>query len=693
MRPLNSYLIVSLALCFQARAADFYVSTFGNDAWSGRFADANVAKNDGPFRSLEGARDAIRRRRSNVRQQAVEPVTVFLRDGTYVQDKTFELGDQDGGSAGAPVTWRAYRDEKVRFVGGREITKWSVVDAGVIADRIQPSCRDKIRQADLRAAGVTNFGQMRRRGFGPSLQPSPLELFYGGRPMTVARWPNEGWAIIAAAPGGLKGATFICPQAPMERWKAADDLWVHGLWTYDWADSYERVVATDVEKKQFTTAPPYAAYGFTAGKRFYAVNLIEELDAPGEFYVDTKAGKIFFWPPGPLEGQETWVSVLEEPMVRLKNTQYVTLEGLTFECTRDKAVEILGGAHNLIDNCTIRNIGSLAIRIAIDPGHPVAGESANGVKGCEIYDCGEGGIVLEGGDRKTLTPGGSFATDNHIYRFQRTCLTYRMAVHVFGVGQRVAHNLMHDAPHTAVLIDGNDHIIEYNEFHHVCTETGDAGACYIGRDLTARGNIVRYNYFHDLHGVKGQKGFTDVMGVYLDDCTCGTTIFGNIFRNVSMAILVGGGRDNTIENNIFLDCPIAVFIDARATTWAAFWWNGKDNTLIDRLKAVNYSQPPYSERYPELKKILEDEPAQPKGNRIAHNLCSGGGKWLDLHTVQENMLNLEDNFVGPDAGFVDPARGDYRLRPGAPAAGVAFVPIPWERIGPPRRPFTHPDDK
>ncbi len=679
-------LVVVCLLPLGVFGATVYVSLTGDDALALRSDVADTARS-GSFRTLEAARDKLRKQRVQ-KSLPPGPVTVEIRGGTYVFDKTFELSAEDGGSADAPVIWRAAQGERVRLVGGRELIRWFRVDDEAIRTRIPAGVRDSIRQADLRAHGVSDLGTMRSRGFGRALAPAPLELFFAGRPMTLARWPGAGeWAAISAVPDGQKGATFTCDQAPMERWKTADDLWVHGFWTYDWADTYEKIAALDPASHRFTTAPPHGVYGYTAGKRFYALNLVEELDEPGEYWVDRKGGKIYFFPPDNLEKRETWVSVLEEPLIRLRNASHVTIEGLTLEYTRGNAIDIIGGSHNLITGCTLRNIGSLAVNIAADPAQPSRGPTATGVQNCEIHDCGEGAINIEGGDRKTLTPGGNFAIDNHIYRYQRSCLTYRLAVHVHGVSQRVAHNHIHDAPHTAILIHGNDHVIEYNDIHHVCAESGDAGAFYIGRDLTERGHVVRHNYFHDIHGVKGQKGFTDVMGVYLDDCACGITVYGNIFRNVSRAVLIGGGRDNTVENNIFADCHIAIHVDARATGWAKFWWDGRDNTLIDRLKAMNVTQPPYSERYPQLVKILDDEPALPKGNRIMRNICQGPGKWLDLHDkVTEAMLGLDDNFVGTDAGLISP-KPPFALRPDAPALSAAFKPIPFDQIGPttPRR--------
>jgi len=178
-----------------------------------------------------------------------------------------------------------------------------------------------------------------------------------------------------------------------------------------------------------------------------------------------------------------------------------------------------------------------------------------------------------------------------------------------------------------------------------------------------------------------------VMAVYLDDCASGTTVYGNLFVRAGRAAMIGGGRDNTIENNLFVDCSPAVHVDARGMGWAKFWFDGRDPTLMDRLKAVGHDRPPYRTRYPALAGILSDDPARPKGNRIVRNICVGG-KWIEwLDGMDERTVEVRDNLVGGDAGLVPGRNGRFTLRPDSPALRLGFRPIPVDRIGPrPRRP-------
>jgi len=654
-------------------AVDLYVATNGNDAWSGTPVEPNAGRTDGPFATLERARDEIRRRRAG--GATAEAVTVHVRGGMYPREKPFELTASDGGTAQAPIVYRAYRDEKVHLIGGREITNFRRITDPAILERLDEAARGRVWQADLKELGVSDFGDAVASG-------RRLELFFNDQPMTLARWPNEGFVKIADVAGGkpitahgIQGdavGRFVYEGDRPARWAKEDDVRLHGYWFWDWSDAYEKVESIDPRHRVISTLPPYHHYGYRKGARWYALNLLTELDEPGEWYLDRRSGILYFWPPAPIESARTYVSVLDRMML-LKDASYITIRGLILEFNRGTAVMVEGGSHNRIDACTIRNIGGTAVVIS--------GGVDNGVAGCDIYNIGESGISLTGGDRRTLTPSGHFAVNNHIHHYSRAARTYRTAVSTAGVGNRIAHNLIHDAPHMAIGLNGNEHVIEFNEIHTVCMDTDDAGAFYMGRDWTWRGNVIRYNYFHHIGRFHGHVG---VQSVYLDDWASGSTVFGNVFYKAGRGVLIGGGRNNTVENNIFVECAPAVHVDSRGLGWAKSYFDGRDNTLVERLNAVPYKEPPWSTRYPELLKLYDDEPALAKGNRIVRNICSGG-RWLDLlDKLDDKVVYVKDNLVGEDPLFVDAGHQDFRLKDDSPAYKLGFKRIPFEEIGPQR---------
>lgn len=634
---------------FKEKTMEFYVSPQGKDTWSGMRPEPDATGTDGPFATLEAARDAVRR----LKRRGPLPaggVRVRLAEGTYERRAPFALTAEDSGTAAAPIRYEALEAGPVRISGGQALNGFAPVEDPAILARLDEAARGQVLQCDLAAQGITDYGSLRPRGFNRLTEPVGLELFYDDLPMPLARWPNEGWAKVIQGSTDNQSHEFTF-TAVRPHWAAADDLWLYAYWQYDWADTYDRVKRVDLARKTISLHSG-GDWGIRSGARFRVLNVLEELDAPGEWFLDRKTGILYFWPPVTSAGGQATASLLETPLVTLTDVEHVTFRGLTFECTRGHGVVITGGGHNRIDGCTLRNIGNVAMcigegtesyqsRIYDDSTWNRNAGIDQGVTNCRIFHCGEGGIQLGGGDRKTLTPAGNFATGNDIYDSNRLARTYRPGIAVDGVGNRVAENHIHDLPHFGVWLHGNDHVIERNEIDHVCLDTNDAGAFYMGRDFTERGNVIRENYFHDL----GEGDL--VQAVYLDDCASGTTIERNIFVRAGRGMMIGGGRDNTVTGNAFVECQPAIHLDGRGIGWASFWFNGKDQTLLKRLAAVGHDRPPYSRRYPELVRLLDDQPAFPKGNRITHNL-SVDSRWLDLlDGLTEDDLVLTDNVVYP----------------------------------------------
>jgi hypothetical protein len=653
----------------QTQALELYVAKDGSDAWSGALRSPNAERTDGPFASFERARDAVRKLR-RAGGLASEEVTVTVRGGLYPLDNPFRLTAEDSGSTEALVTYRAFPGEEVRWSGGRIVPEFQPVSDPAILSRLDGSARGKVIQADLRALGVSNFGSAGGGG---------LELFHANKPMPVARWPNEGFSRIAQVLGktpvdvrGTKGCVeglFTFEGDRPRRWASEKDAWVHGYWFWDWSDQRHKVHAIDAGKQTIAIEPPYHGYGYRAGQWYYAYNLLSEIDEPGEWYLDREAGVLYFWPPDSSAASQTIVSVLPT-LVVLENASHVVLRGFTFEAARATALTISGGTANHIVGCTIRNVGGSALA--------VSGGSQHGVVGCDVHGCGAGGISLSGGDRQALTSARHYADNNHVHHYGRWQPMYSAGISLSGVGHRLTHNLIDNAPHQAISFSGNEHLIEGNEIHSVCFESNDAGAIYAGRDWTMRGTVIRHNYLHDITGFEGRG----CVGVYLDDMFCGTEIVGNLFYRVTSAAFIGGGRDCRIENNVFVDCRPAVHVDARALGWAKYHADDwvKEGREKGTLSGIPFAKPPYSLRYPSLVTILLEEPEAPKGNVIARNVCAGG-RWDDIESKARPFLTIRDNLLQDDPHFVNARDQDFRLQDDSPAFQLGFQPLPRDQMG------------
>ena len=657
-----------------------HVTPSGRDTWSGHLATPNADRSDGPMATLEAARDAIRRLKRDGHLRA--GATVMLGGQVHVRERSFTLTAEDSGSRGGPIVYRASPGQQAVLLGGREVTNWTKLTDPAVAARLTPDAAANVLVADLREVGIRDFGQMVSRGFARPTVASGLELFFDDRPMTLARWPNEGFTTIAGTPA--QGATrdehggdigklesgFLYEGDRPRRWKDVSDLWVHGYWAYDWANSYERVESIDRQGRLIRTAPPHGSYGFRAGQRYYFLNVLEELDSPGEWYLDATGGKLYFWPPADIDSAKAVVSVVGEPLVRADEASYVDIEALTLEFGRDKAVAISGGRGCRVRDCTIRNMGSDAVSIQ--------GGREHAVLGCEVYDVGDAGIRASGGDRKTLTPAGHVIDGNHLHHIGRWSKCYVPPVEATGVGIRVSHNLIHDLPHCGILFTGNDHVIEFNEIHHIAQETGDVGAIYAGLNWTYLGNVIRFNYIHDIRGMSPGAN-----AVYLDGLISGTVVYGNIFYNVQLAVAIGGGRHNIIENNVFVDCDHAIGMDHRGAMQEQVWHDMVFKTMRPGLEEVDYTHPPYSTRYPHLLELeayyASGEGIPPEGNKLIHNICVGS--WV-RDKVAPARLEVRDNLTDEDPLFANAAQADFRLQPESPAFKMGFTAIPIDQIGP-----------
>ncbi len=150
-----------------------------------------------------------------------------------------------------------------------------------------------------------------------------------------------------------------------------------------------------------------------------------------------------------------------------------------------------------------------------------------------------------------------------------------------------------------------------------------------------------------------------------------------VFYQVTRAAFIGGGRDCTIENNIFVDCHRALHIDARAMNWAS---DHVGTTMTDRLKAMPYDSDLWRRRYPKLVNVLDDEPAAPKGNLVARNLFIGG-RWDDVYKEARPYVTFTDNYVEQENVHLETLPDTARLQADAKAHIPGFEPIPVGKIG------------
>ena len=585
--------------------------------------------------ALELAREV---RRSTT---ALRDIEIVLAPGMHRIDRPIRLGPEDSGTPGRPLVIR----------GSAEGT--SVIDGSIAIqpepggvrgyERLGGVARSKARLYRLpeRLAGVRQIDTARPKSvailverFTPTTTPSvPFEVFDAAGAMVPARWPNNGWGKVEGPAGdGWWGFTTDAPR--LDAWRGEPDMWAAGYWKWDY--TYERHRVKDVGPRMLSLTTPFT-FGLKKDARFHIYHALAELDVAGEWYRDHARNVLIAWPRGTAGKIE--VSIAESAIVS-EGASHVRIRDLTIEKFFGDAVRVAGGGDVVIEASTIRWAGL--------HGASFVGARDSGIADSDISDTGEGGVLLLGGDRPTLSPARLFVRSCRIVRFSRIGLTFKPAIDMHGVGNIAAGNFIAEAPNIGIQFQGNDHLIEGNEITDVVNDTTDSGALYTSHDWTARGTIVRNNFIHDL---KGRRDGFETKGVYIDDFTSGVTVRGNLFLRVEQPVFLSGGRDNLIEGNVFIGSEPALFLDARGLQWAAASVTDPGSDLRLRLAAMPYRSELWRARYPQLFDLLNDEPGVAKRN------VSRGNAVVDGRAYRlEVMAEARHQTLGPDFGAGTVAR-------------------------------------
>ena len=367
----------------------------------------------------------------------------------------------------------------------------------------------------------------------PSLSKNPYWLHYKstlgtflskmngavGTPTTKTASIDSGFVATSTvtAPNSFKVEGQVADR--LSRWATAPEPWFHGFWRYYWAD--KRIAATSINPATDTiTLSEAPLFKIIPGMPFYAYNLLEELTTPGEYYLERSTGILYYWPDGVIANQDLMVSMTEVPAISTHDADYLQFDNISFGMGRQHLVTVDGGTDVTFNRCRFFGAGRDALHLT---------GTNHSLKRSEIVDSGDGGVSIQGGDRASLTPGNNSVENSEIHNFGRWKWTYTPAIHLHGVGNRASHNHLHEAPHTAILFDGNDHLIEYNEINDVLKFSDDAGVIYANLNWGYRGNQINYNYIHDID--TSFKGLP-VSGIMMDGMASAVSAFGNYFVDI-----------------------------------------------------------------------------------------------------------------------------------------------------------------
>ncbi len=521
----------------------FYVSPAGDDTNDGSEAS--------PFATIVGARDAVRKYKS----EAGLPdggIEVIFKTGNYPVTASVEFTAEDSGEEGKPIVYRAEKDAEVIFDGGVSLNGADFIPASdeVKSKLISEDAKAALLEIDLAAAGCYDLTDHFDYSTGWECYKYRQELYIDSERQTVARWPNEGYEITELVGGNSDDGNapyIVIPKEKAELWSKADAVRYYGYPESDWSSTnyQENNVSIDADKSALVFINDDRDDAKVS--KYFVYNVLSELDSPGEYYWDVNAKKLYYYPDGDISNKKISFSQFADDWFILKDPTYLAFTGITFENGRattfvTDSAKLNDTHHITISDCVIRSFGGHFIK---------AGGAYFYILNNEIYNMGSGCIYLNGGGAAEMLPSNSVIKNNTIHDWSQTYTVYGAAVTLYGIAYEVSHNEMYNSPHEAIAFNCANSIIEYNYIHDVCSQTSDAGAIYSGRRWDWSGNIIRYNLIKD---VKDTTFGGTPCAVYFDDMLSGQYCYSNILVNIAgTGFTVGGGRNNFIENNIMVN--------------------------------------------------------------------------------------------------------------------------------------------
>lgn len=634
-------------------------------------SDSGVGTIESPLKTFEGAKSRVR----ELRAGGIESIEVIFRGGDYrIRKTTFTA--EDSGTEENPIVYKAYEGETVNFKGSVTLDAKAfspVTEASALA-RIRDDMHDKVVVMDLAAQGVT-FGDLYTpypqggaTSYGLNGTADYNSVYIDGVELDLAQWPNgrgyASWDTVA------NPYTIVYKDPEPDKWVNAKNFWLKVFNAYDFGETRAAVVSVNPTENtlsipsNMTIVNPYS-------KRYKAFNLLEELDVPGEYYIDHDTMKLYLCAPYSITDSVLEFSIEGDSLVTIKNASNITFEGVTFTQSRGHGVYTEDIDNIDFINCNFTNIANRGICMS---GTKDVVSGANywqsalvkndasyncDIRGCNFDNTGSAAIQVIGGNVDTLTPSNDVVEDNVITRADQRYIM-ETTVRVNGCGVTVRGNVISKQPQQGIEFMGNDHIVEDNEISDVLREVADSAGIYQGRNQMQRGSVVRRNLLHDIQP-RDSRLVSGTVALYMDDGQQGVELSNNIVVDASTAYNNNEGAAIKLKNNTFVDNNKSWAFHQNRNVGQDIWDKSMMGTIADMVNDI-YDKDLYFERYPELKDwyLTKKNPyayTEVTGNLLVNNTSNAIGTATKKWATIEN--NLE--YVSKDI-FVDPENLDYRVK-------------------------------
>lgn len=684
-----------------------FVSAVGDDSGDG--------SEEEPLKTLEKAIDVA----NEMREDSDKLIEILLREGTYSVTNTIKIINSQKDDPLLKIS--AYQDEKVTINAGVDIplSAMSIADSDFTNAIIDKPNAGSVLQYNLKDAQIEDFGEISLRGHLISDEKeAQAELSLNGEVQKLAGWPNGEYTGLIkptdsneygkrTKSGIANGCSFQVNYDRPSQWSKPEQTWLSGTIGPNYEFDYYPVSRFDSEEKRvYLSRGALEKYYTEPYYRFE--NVPEELDEPGEYYIDRQSGMLYFYPPEDAPKDSVLTITMSTPtldvsgkapnsMFRIENSKNIVFENLIFKGGRGSAITGKNNSNIQFINCEINSFGENGIRF----------DASTDIKisDCKIHDVGQDGILFVScGNYKTLSPSNIVVSNNDIYNFARLERSYKTGID-FGyrcVGATAANNHIHNGPHAGMIFYGVNNDIYGNEFDNLVTEFSDMDALYCNNSNYPweRGNKIHNNYFHDI-GKSSMNGRhqINVRAIRTDNRGCGLNIYENLFYNIGdggngngnngIGAITAEGTRNRIFNNLFVDCNEAYFNTLQYKEIE----NADDGTLYpdtvinssgvevantingakvaDLKKQMENYLPVYGKQFPELYNYFYEHPNMSKTNEFKNNMIINIAIPLSNFNGTQNeegfrgsqmLTAASGNYVSTsDPGFVSYDNGNLEL--------------------------------
>lgn len=686
--------------------ADFYVSTKGSDNWSGTLDNPNAEGTDGPFATLERARDAVRK----LKKGKLKNIVVLIREGVYQLKKTVVFGLEDSGEGDSTITYSAYPRENPVFSSGQEINGWKKETSELTG--LPDEAKGKILVADVSHKFLTLYDE---EGMLPRARSDKYNALKGTN-------SNE----------------LYFSKGELKNWTNIKDVEIFVRPTRDWIVNMLPLISVDQEKGVARTGVP-ATYAMQK-KGYWVENVLEVLDKPGEWVLNTKEGKVYLWPRNDssvfaprllelirVEGKIDFEGPTDIPVRNLHFSGLTFKHAERYTLTKDDAglqhdwdmldknnamVRLRGAENCVIENCHFLHGGSGAIRVDLYGIN-------NNISSNHIEYMGGGGILLCGYGPGTKDVNKKNTVYNNNVHHVGEIYWQSPGIFLWNSGEnRVANNLIHDTNYCGLIVSGcvirffahnkkreqfrairwheigelpkeltadavrpywhsRNNIIEYNEIHNVMKKLGDGNGIYIR--AAGPGNIIRRNFVHHLVAETGKQSGIRTDGGQMDALIAENIIYKCTSQGMTLKL------NNRFENNIIAEViapPRGVYL--KIVEGPMHGASNKKNIYYSTIDNITFISQPS----PGKGLVGEDSrgrvPATMKDVDSDFNIyyCKANNSLAEktLKSLQEKD-NSDINSIALDPLFVDPENGDFRFKPDSPAIKMGIKQIDISEIG------------